>query len=229
MEDLNCGSLVELNRLEDLHDRSQILAKLQVVEQLNCHLVLFDLVQLLDFLVDWFADGDAIARHHFELEGDRLSKGATFGAAEVQGQFGDLAGGNGTIIDLDGHLKFEDFHGLELLVDSDVDRVARQVSQLNGVAHAEEHVLLPGPLSVVAHLNWHHEKLAGVALEFVLGVLEDLGALDLPWLLTATAAAITTLPPAAATVILLVLLELSELLHGLVDLLLVAAKLFHEL
>ena len=111
MKDLDGGFLVEINGLEDLHHISKIFAKLQVVEQLNCQLVLLNAIDIASFslssLFNRLHHGLADALANFDLESQGLAERVTMRAAEGHRDLVHLVGGEGVAVDLDGDLQLE--------------------------------------------------------------------------------------------------------------------------
>lgn len=221
LKDLDGGFLVEVNGLEDLHHISKIFAKLQVVEQLNCQLVLLNTIDIASFglgsLLKRLHHGLANTLADFNLEGQRLAERVAMRAAESHLDFMNVVRGEGMTVNLDGDLQFDGLVSLERPVHGQVDGFARQALQLSLLSHTEENTVLPGPLSTVANFYGNHEHLSREDLKLVARHSNDLGTLELPWLLTTLAATVAFLVCPALTA-LEILLELIELLHTLFNL-----------
>lgn len=220
MKDLDGGFLVEINGLEDLHHFSKIFAKLQIVEQLNCQLVLLNAIDIavlgLRSLLNRLHHGLADTLADFDLESQRLAERVTMRAAEGHCDLVNLVGGESMSVDLDRDLQLEGLASLEGSVHGHVNGFAGQALQLSLISHTEENTVLPGPLSAVADLDGNHEHLSRVDFELVARHSDDLGTLELPGLLATFAAVAFLVSPALAALELL--LELVELLHTLFNL-----------
>lgn len=221
LESLDSGGLIEVNRLEDLYTLFKILAKLEVVEQLNCQLVLFDLIERLfgrENLLCQLMESKVVtvANKDLHLKRNCFTKGIAVWTAEGKSQLVDVFRGKCVAMDLNGNLELNGFHGLEIFVHGQVDGLTRQAFQLNRVSHAEEHTSLPGPLSAITHFDRHHKKLARNHMEHILRHFDNLATLHFPGFVasfaTSVAGAISKVP----------------LLHALLNLFGIDAEVFKE-
>jgi len=191
LENLNSGCLVEVNRLEDLQALTKVLAKLEIFKQLDCQLVLRDLVKLY-FSSDWHLVVHHLfigrASEHLNLKGNCFTESIAVGTTEGQSQVVDFIRLKSVTMNLNWNLQLNSFHGLERLVHADVDRLTRHINQLNRIRHSKEDSLLPGPLGTITYFDRHHKKLAREHVKRFARHVNDLGALDLPRLFASFAA-----------------------------------------